>query len=126
MTTCILVATLIKCTIAGTVPTPAQAAAILAPHQTVVVAVPTWFAAGVGVYPAPLVVGSSGPYRGLELTMPERRLDGSLRSDPAYESVTYLPWSYGGYSSLGAYRPRVGSVQHRGGSVQGERARGRR
>ena len=88
MTTCTLVLGLIQCVIVGPVLTPAQAAAILAPHEF--------------VYVAPLPAGgpvltvarskTGSPWDWPELR-PKRRLDGTLLSDPPTVYGIPYPWT---------------------------------
>ena len=88
MTTCILVLNLIHCVVVGPVPTPAQAAAILAPHQF--------------VYMAPRPAGGpfltvarskTGPAWDRRELHPKRRLDGTLLSDPPTVYGIPYPWT---------------------------------
>jgi hypothetical protein len=70
--------------------TPAEAAAILAPHQF------TW--QPTATQPRVLVLPSSatsGPFGEFREFSPARRLDGTLLSDPQWEATTYLPFYRG-------------------------------
>jgi hypothetical protein len=77
MTTCILVAKLIACTIVGPTPTPAESAAILAPHQFVL---PSDYD-GPWRYVA-RGNATDGPYGRLTPLAPALRLDGTSRDRP--------------------------------------------
>lgn len=77
MTTCIIIAKLVTCTLVGAVPTPAQAAAILAPHQFV----------STSTYDGPWIYvargrATDGPYGRLTPLAPVLRLDGTSRDVP--------------------------------------------
>ncbi len=90
--------------------TPAEAAAILAPHQFV------WQPA---LPLAPRVIGvpssvTAGPFGEFPEFSPARRLDGTLLSDPAWGVTTWIP--YGGWG--GGYGGNYG----RGGASRGHRS----
>lgn len=82
MTTCTLIAGIISCTITGPRPTPAEAAAILAPYQYVA-----------PLPPGPTVIFISasvtdGPFGAFTPFPPPRRLDGTLYSQPPWRMTT--------------------------------------
>lgn len=80
MTTCALVLGLIRCVIVGPVPSPAEAAAILTPHQFVYVDERP------RLPPPQVIVVRTAPVA--EPTVP-RRLDGTLITSPLWRSVNY-------------------------------------
>jgi hypothetical protein len=85
--------------------TPAEAAAILAPHQ---------FQLPAATFDGPRVIGlmsspTGGPFGEFPEFSPARRLDGTLLSDPQWGVSTWIPYG-GGYG--GGY-PRRGDGGHR-------------
>jgi hypothetical protein len=83
--TCTIIAALVSCVAATPAPSPAEAAAILAPYQFVYVA---------PLPPGPRVIGIySSPTAGPFGEFPARRWDGTSYVDPW--SMTTYPWFYG-------------------------------
>jgi hypothetical protein len=93
--------------------TPAEAAAILAPHQ---------FQLPPSLPPGPRVLGlwsspTAGPFGEFPEFSPARRLDGTYLADPPWVSTTFLPFPYygwgGGYArghgGHGSHTPRPAS-----------------
>jgi hypothetical protein len=80
MTTCALVLGIISCTFAGPRTTPAEALAILAPHQFV-------YVPPLPPGPTVLILNSSstaGPFGEFKPFSPSQRLDGSSFTDPPF------------------------------------------
>jgi hypothetical protein len=101
--------------------TPAEAAAILAPHQF-------HLQPALPAGPRVLILPSSetaGPYGEFAPFSEQRRLDGTFLSDPQWVSQTYLPyyrWG-GGHASGGTRR---GTSDHRAGTSTGRAPHGGR
>jgi hypothetical protein len=92
-------------------PSAAAAAAILAPYQTIVplqASAARWWPQDGRVVVVPSSA-TAGPFGEFAAFSPARRLDGTLLTSRAWQSNTYLPWSYG--------RPNGGSygLPRRGG-----------
>jgi hypothetical protein len=88
--------------------TPAEAAAILAPHQFQLPAPSFDGPRVVDIYSSP----TAGPFGEFPEFSPARRLDGTLLSDPQWSASTWIP--YGGYGrGFGGGHSRRGSSEPR-------------
>jgi len=96
--TCILVAMMISCSGQKLATTPAEAAALMAPHQFVYVAkrVPRIHEPDLSSSP------TAGPFGEFKPFSPARRLDGSLFTDP--------PWTLFAYTGKHGYTPPAGAT----------------
>ena len=100
--------------------TPAEAAAILAPHQFVWQPTLPAEPRVLGLFSSP----TGGPFGEFPEFSPARRLDGTLLSDPQWGVTTYLP--YGGWRGTHDRGPVVGGPSHRSGDRRPAAPAGRR
>lgn len=95
-------------------PAPADAARLLEPYQFVPIPEPP-NEAQIVILGSDPTEGPFGPFRRFSHA---RRLDGSLWSDPPWQSITYLPYDFRG---TGYWRSRSDRREHR--SPEGARTR---
>jgi hypothetical protein len=101
--------------------TPAEAAAIVAPHQF---QLPPPLPDGPSVFE----IGSSataGPFGEFREFSPARRLDGTFLTDPQWQSSTLLPY-YGWPGGNARGGTRRGTSDHRASTPSGHRSRSSR